>query len=171
MYHHHLARFNYTTYDVRRAQDVINPGTSHRDIILLANPDDSNTRSDHPFLYARVLGIFHINAVYIGGRAPDYNAQRFDVLWVRWFEYDGNRIGSWDNCKLDSVHFPPMATEGAFGFVDPSDVLRSCHIVPAFAKGRVHSDGIGLSCLAHDARDWSHYCVNRCVAFPIFCHI
>ena len=27
MYHHNLARF--TTYDVRRSQDVINPGTSH----------------------------------------------------------------------------------------------------------------------------------------------
>src|SRR6266852_4957057 len=37
IYCHQLARFNYTTYNVRRAQDVINPSTSHRDILLLAN--------------------------------------------------------------------------------------------------------------------------------------
>lgn len=29
LYHHSTARVNYTTYDVRRAQDVINPQTSH----------------------------------------------------------------------------------------------------------------------------------------------
>jgi hypothetical protein len=119
---------------------------------------------DHPFLYARVLGIFHANVIYRGGRVSDYTARRVEFLWVRWFVYDENRSVRWDECRLDSVHLPPMATEGAFGFVDPHDVLRSCHIIPAFAGGRVHSDGVGLSRIARDAEDWSHYCVNRCVA-------
>ncbi|OJA16859.1 hypothetical protein AZE42_09971 [Rhizopogon vesiculosus] len=35
IYHHNLIRFNYTTYDIRRAQDVINPKTPHCNIMLL----------------------------------------------------------------------------------------------------------------------------------------
>src|SRR5262245_15169744 len=66
MYRHHLARFNYTTYDVRRAQDVVNPGTSHRDIMLLANSGAIDSDLDHPFLYARILSIYHVNIIYMG---------------------------------------------------------------------------------------------------------
>jgi hypothetical protein len=158
MYSHHLARFNYTTYDVRRAQDVINSSTSHRDIMLLAKRE---TDTDHPFVYARVLGIFHVNVIYIGEGMLDYDARRVEFLWVRWFEYEGRQSTSWSDLKLDSINFPPMATEGAFGFVDPRDVLRSSHIIPAFAKGKRHRDGIRLSRLANDGHDWSHYCVDR----------
>jgi hypothetical protein len=166
MYRHHLARFNYTTYDVRRGQDVINPGTSHRDILLLAG-DTDDADSDHPFLYARVLGIYHVNVIYTGEGMLDYSTRRVEFLWVRWFEYVGSRSVRWDDLKLDSVRFPPMANEGSFGFVDPNDVLRACHIAPLFKKGTARLDGIGLSRLSNDARDWSHYYVNRCVQYYV----
>lgn len=91
MYQHHLARFNYTTYDVRRAQDIINPGTSHCDVMLLKNSDNTETHLHHLFLYARVLGIYHVNVVYTGMDMLDYKPRRVDFLWVRWFEYDGVR--------------------------------------------------------------------------------
>lgn len=163
MYRHHLARFNYTTYDVRRAQDVINPGTAHRDIMLLANNTDGNGDTTHPFLYARVLGIYHVNVIYTGGSVVDYLARKVEVLWVRWFDYDSDRSVEWADLNLDPIRFLPMADERAFGFVDPKDVLRGCHILPAFARGKARIDGVGLSRLAHDAQDWSRYCVNRCV--------
>ena len=57
-----------------------------------------------------------------------------------------------------------MADEDAFGFVDPGDVLRGCHIIPAFQSGKVHSDGVALSRTAGDSQDWCCYGVNRCVA-------
>ena len=79
IYLHKLARIHYTTYDVRRGQDVINPSMPHRDIMLLAT---TNNDVDHPFLYARVLGIYHANVIYTGGRAPSYQARRFEFLWV-----------------------------------------------------------------------------------------
>jgi hypothetical protein len=164
MYRHHLARFNYTTYDVRRAQDVINPRTSHRDIMLLASTDNASTDLGHPFLYARVLGIYHVNVIYTGEGMLDYNARKVDFLWVRWFEYDGSRSIRWDDFKLDLVRFPPMATEGAFGFVDPRDVLRGCHVIPAFARGKTHLDGVSLSHVVQDAKDWSRYYIGRCLA-------
>jgi hypothetical protein len=161
MYIHHLARFNYTTYDVRRSQDVINPGTSHRDIILLANNADDDGDSSHPFLYARVLGIYHANVIYTGEGSLDYAARRMEFLWVRWFEYDAHRSIAWTDSKLDPVRFLPMSDERAFGFVDPNHVLRGCHIVPTFVKGKARVDGISLSGLVRDGQDWSQYCVNR----------
>ncbi|KIM91270.1 hypothetical protein PILCRDRAFT_1439 [Piloderma croceum F 1598] len=54
-----------------------------------------------------------------------------------------------------------MAKDDAFGFLDPSDVLRGSHIVPAFAKGKLHPDGKGLLHLAQDSSDWIEYYVNR----------
>jgi hypothetical protein len=37
-----------------------------------------------------------------------------------------------------------MANENAFGFIDPADVVRSGHIIPAFAIGKRYADGDGL---------------------------
>src|SRR5882724_2799745 len=79
IYRHQLARFNYTTYDIRRAQDVINPGTSHCDIMMLATRNvETNSEPNHPFMYARVLGIYHANVVYTGEGMVDYQARRFE---------------------------------------------------------------------------------------------
>lgn len=163
MYRHHLARFNYTTYDVRRAQDVINPNTTHCDIMLLAdNSQQTCDETCHHFLYARVLGIYHVNVVYTGKRSLDYTARKVYFLWVRWFKPTGI-AAKWSKLRLDSLSFPPMAQEDSFGFVDPSDVLRACHIMPAFASGKVHSDSISLSRCANDGDDYRRYYVNRSV--------
>jgi hypothetical protein len=50
----------------------------------------------------------------------------------------------WEDRNLDPVHFPPMASKGAFDFVNPMDVLRNCHIIPSFRRGRVHLDGLEM---------------------------
>jgi hypothetical protein len=165
MYRHSLMRFNHTTYDVRRAQDVINPSTSHCNVMLLGqatNTTDSESDDQrHPYIYARVLGIYHVNATYIGPDMIDYRSYRIDFLWVRWYQYMGHRSS---RCSfLDRVCFPPMAEPDAFGFVDPSDVLRGCHIIPQFSQGLRHSDGKGISNCAQDKLDWKFYYINRCV--------
>ncbi|KJA18172.1 hypothetical protein HYPSUDRAFT_205550 [Hypholoma sublateritium FD-334 SS-4] len=54
-----------------------------------------------------------------------------------------------------------MARQDSFGFVDPSLVLRACHILPVFASGKRYADGIGLSTIAGDSNDWKSYYVNR----------
>jgi hypothetical protein len=163
MYKHSLMHLNYTTYDVRRAQDVINPLTSRCNIMLLgeADVDDSTAGEQDPYLYARVLGIYHVNATYIGPGIIDYRSHRIDFLWVRWYQCV-------DECKsrhtsLDRVCFPPMAEPDTFGFVDPDDVLRGCHIIPHFAQGLRHLDGQGVSHCAHDKLDWRFYYINRWV--------
>ena len=157
IYQHRLLRVNYTTYDVHRAQESVNPRTDHRDIILL-----SCQPSTHPFCYARVLGIYHANVIYVGPGFKDYQPRRIEFLWVRWFEVLDHSAG-WDHNSLNSVMFPPMASADAFGFVDPTDVLRCCHIIPAFTDGQVHPDGVSLSRNARDGNDWKRYYVNRWV--------
>ncbi|KAF8235653.1 hypothetical protein L208DRAFT_1224998, partial [Tricholoma matsutake] len=76
--------FHFTTYDVWCGTDIVNPGTSHWNIMLLANDVESSNL--HHFLYAQVLGRYHVNVIYTGPGMRDFEAHRFDFLWVRWFE-------------------------------------------------------------------------------------
>lgn len=153
-------RIRYTTYDVRRKEDIINPRTSHRDILVLANNEDA---SDHPFLYARVIGIFHANVIYTGSvdGVINYRQNKLHFLWVRWFELDPKAVqGGWGSSMLDKVAFPPVEGDNAFNFLDPADVLRGCHIIPSFRSMQQYPDGIGLSERANDSNDWHSYYVN-----------
>jgi hypothetical protein len=161
IYLHNLFRVNYTTYDVRRAQDVINPGTSHHNIMVLAPlPEENDSALADKFRYARVLGVYHANIVYVGPGMLDYQPHRVEFLWVRWYEDVEMRSG-WDARKLDQLQFPSAMDGDSYGFIDPDDVLRCCHIVPVFAKGRLHADGKGLSRCAKDGSDWVRYYINR----------
>lgn len=156
MFRHNILRVNYTTYDIHRKQDTINPMTPHRDVMVIADEEDSER---HPFMYARVLGIYHVNVIYIGPGMVDYRPRRLEFLWVRWFELEAE--GDWSQSKLDIVAFPPMADGSSFGFLDPEDVVRGCHIIPRFSKGRRYVDARGLSRCARDSDDWKSYYINR----------
>ncbi|KAG6908713.1 hypothetical protein DXG01_003558, partial [Tephrocybe rancida] len=169
LYEHNILRLNYTTYDVRRRQDVINPKTDHRDIMLLRWPTAANRDpTKHQYRYARVLRIFHVKAIYHGPMRQERVAHRLDFLWVRWFEMgDGHDLpvsARWseEHLGLDQLKFAPIFDNpDAFGFIDPSDIIRGCHIVPRFCSSQPHSDGKGASGLANDGRDWCTYYVNR----------
>lgn len=160
LYKHNIMRINYTTYDIRRSQDVVHSTTSHCNIMVLADPNTSQGSDLHPFRYARVLGVYHVNVVYVGPGMTDYQPRRMEFLWVRWYQRV-EMIGTvWSACKLDHVRFLPIAEQDAFGFIDPSDVLRACHIVPVFSRGKLHADSKGLSRCARDSADWVTYYVN-----------
>ncbi|KAF7965444.1 hypothetical protein HWV62_43499 [Athelia sp. TMB] len=95
--------------------------------MVLANNED---KSAHPYLYARIIGIFHANVVYTGTVPVDYSPRAVDFLWVRWFEHVDEDSSGWTGSTLDRLRFPTMADEDSFAFLDPRDVLRACHIVP-----------------------------------------
>ena len=87
IYEHSIFKINYTTYDSRRDQDVLNTNTRCRDVMVLARPhDETIPQLSHPFWYARILGVFHANVVYTGAGMRDYAPRRLEFLWVRWFE-------------------------------------------------------------------------------------
>src|SRR5262245_58580215 len=85
MYQHQVMRVNYTTYDVRREEDVINPNTDHCNIMLLSA--DNVGSPTHRYIYARVLGIYHVNVIYVGSGNGVYQEQRMEFLWVRWYSH------------------------------------------------------------------------------------
>jgi len=114
--------------------------------MLLSNSDGK----DHPFSYARVLGIFHANIIYTGPRSKDFLSHQIKFLWVRWFEIVQDCLG-WEQHVPDTIKFLLMANEDTFGFVDLVNVLRACHVIPSFADGQLHPDGIAMSHCANDS--------------------
>jgi hypothetical protein len=115
--------------------------------------DSTSSNSSHPYRYARVIGIFHVNVTH---RADDHSSwsdqQRFEVLWVRWFELDTERRhGGWSTSRLPALTFvedDDRSGLSAFGFVDPKDVIRGVHIIPSFVSDDMWSDATLLPSLA-----------------------
>ena len=60
MYKHDVIRINYTTYNLRCAQDSINVQT-HPYLMTLGHEDREEGTKWHPYWYAKVLRIFHVN--------------------------------------------------------------------------------------------------------------
>ena len=129
LYRHKVLRINYTTYDLRRAQDSLNPRT-HANVMVLAHEDDPQI--SHPYWYARIIGIFHAFVNHRSSPEPVH----MDFLWVRWYGRDvGHRTG-WNTKQLHRVGFVDGNDPQAFGFLDPSLIIRGCHLIPAFDHGR-----------------------------------
>jgi hypothetical protein len=164
IYRHRIMRINYTTYDARRSQDVVNPSTSNCNIMVLQDDSENagnSAASCHHFSYARILGIYHVNAIYVGYGTLDYKPRRIEFLWVRWYQTVDTKTTGWKALKLDRIRFSPMGDVDAFGFIDPSDVLRSCYIVPTFARGRPHMIREDISPCAQNSSDYIEYYLNR----------
>ncbi|KAJ7704598.1 hypothetical protein B0H17DRAFT_921234 [Mycena rosella] len=158
-------RVNFTTYDMRRDQDTINP-RSHPNVMVLSPETTANA---HPFWYARVLGIFHLEVIHIGAESRNGSAQHMEFLWVRWCGgilslFPGYRSG-FQAARLPKIGFVPDIDEYAFGFLDPSLVLRGCHIVPAFDAGRttdlltIHPGEATAARPVGDTDDWVNFYV------------
>ena len=124
-----VLRINYTTYDLRRAQDSLNPRT-HANVMVLAHEDDAEI--SHPYWYARIIGIFHAFVNHHSSPEPVH----MDFLWVRWYGRDVGHRAGWNIKHLHRVGFVDGNDPLAFGFLDPSLIIRGCHLIPAFAHGR-----------------------------------
>ncbi len=162
MYLHKVIRINYTTYDVRRAQDSLNPRT-HSDIMMLSNENDG--AEAHLFWYARIIGIYHVEVFHRipGLSTPMGDPVRVDLLWVRWFGRELSYRGGWSKQRLHRIGFVEDHEDTpAFGFVHPSQVLRGAHFIPAFAHGR--TGGLLPPSISRPKRDkdedWRFFYVN-----------
>ena len=140
IFRHKVLRVNYTTYDLRRAQDSINPRIQgHADIMVLSPENEDKNKDPHPYWYARILGIYHANVRYTGSnRSISRDPQRMEFLFVRWFGRDMTPKAGWKTKRLLRLGFVPGNDETAFGFVDPAQVIRSVHLMPAFAWGHTN---------------------------------
>ena len=163
MYYHSLLRVNYTTYDLRREQDTINPLT-RPDIMVLSHED----MQTHPYWYARVIHIFHVMLQCRDDPSMPFSAPtRMNVLFVHWFCHDINYPSGWDEKRLHRLQFFNQENSSdAFGFLDPESVMRGAHIIPAFGYYRTYellARG-SHACRLQDGEDpnadWKYYYVN-----------
>ena len=119
---------------------------------------------EHPFWYARALRAFQIPTCYLGRRSKNPSFHKMDVLWVRWLGVEPNYSWSFKHARLPKVGFIPDTDEDlAFGFLDPSSVIRACHLIPAFAGGRTAAlmkPGPSLGRLPGETDDWGSSYVN-----------
>jgi hypothetical protein len=166
LYRHKVLRVNYTTYDMRREQDSLNPRT-HADIMVLSHENDA---SAHPYWYARIIGIFHVMVHFSGLSSHpgiEHGARQMNFLWVRWFGRDLTYKSGWKARRLHRIGFMDAEQACAFGFLDPEQVVRAVHLIPAFAFGRT-SDLLAPS-IARPAcdndHDWLYYYVSTYVYF------
>ena len=153
-------RINYTTYDVRREQDTINPNT-HPFVMVKTG---ETTKRAHPFWYAQVLGIFHASAFDTNTESTARSPQRMEFLWVRWLGVDPDHRSGFRHARLPKMGFIPHDDSDAFGFLDPSQVIRGCHLIPAFADGKTSSlmpyQGETVARDPGELEDWTHFYVN-----------
>jgi hypothetical protein len=147
---------HYTTYDLRREYDTINPRT-HCDVMVLSG----ETKPQHAYWYARVLGIYHMNAwLNAEGRVKKH---QIEVLFVRWLAPLSDHRSGMNCARLPKVAFVEESDRDAFGFLDPGQVIRGAHLIPAFASGRGttslrHGKSFARQCGELD--DWEAYYVG-----------
>jgi hypothetical protein len=155
-------RINYTTYDVRRDMDVINPRFTSN--VMVHSPETDANPDAHPYWYARILGVFHAH-IFHEEHSPI--AQRMEFLWVRWYRTEPDHESGQQHARLPKIGFVPEDDNMVFGFLDPSLVIRAAHLIPSFANGRTNSllstTGSTAARLPGETEDWLNYYVGMCV--------
>ena len=77
IYQHKVLHVNYTTYNMQREQDLLNPHM-HANIMVLSQEDDTNA---HPYWYACIIGIYHTFVCYKSSLDPIL----IKFLLIRWY--------------------------------------------------------------------------------------
>ena len=155
-------RLNYTTYDVRRDRDTINPRT-YPDIMVQSPETGSDAQ---PYWYARVIGIFHATVSSSHPDVKDRSPCQMDFLWVRWFRMEpGQYCHGFRHARLPKIGFVESTDKYAFTFLDPAQVIRGTHIIPAFFKGRTSAllpvrKSVARVLDPAETDDWTNFYVN-----------
>lgn len=160
-YRHKIMRVNYTTYDVRRGQDSLS-SRKRSDIMMLSREaNEESSQSSHPFEYARIIGIFHVDVVrkVLGHSMPPVSVE---ILWVRRFRVDTTYSAGFKKKRLHRLEFLPSSDCDAFGFVHPDEVIHGAHLIPAFHYGGTDQLLSGTSLARNDDEkdDYRYFYVN-----------
>ena len=156
---------NYTTYDVRRDRDTINPG--NHNFVMVRSSEDEGGSDMHPYWYAQVLGVYHAFVSTTHSAVRYRSVQRMEFLWVRWLGVEPRYRSGTRYARLPMVGFVEDSDELAFGFLDPSHVIRGCHLIPRFASGRTNTlmsyQGPTAARGSGYTDDWTNFYVNMYV--------
>ncbi|KAH6907235.1 hypothetical protein BKA70DRAFT_1428201 [Coprinopsis sp. MPI-PUGE-AT-0042] len=151
-------RVKYTTYDVRRDEDIIRLQSKPNVMVLETQSHVADQSADDPYRYAQVIGIYHADVMFVGelrDGTRNYHSHRIDFLWVRWFKHASPRGA----LRLQQLQFEDLQSPNAFGFLDPAEVVRGVHLIPCFASGQAKPTK--SICSASERPEWNIYYLNR----------
>ena len=167
-----MLRINYTTYDVRRDGDVINPRT-YPDI-MVKSPETGPQAQ--PYWYARVIGIFHALVSSSHPEVQERSLRPMDFFWVRWFGMEPGRYRhGFGHARLPKIGFVEWTDKYVFTFLDPAQAIRGVHIIPAFSEERTlallpATKSVARDLNPEDEDDWVNFYVNmQVVVLQGFC--
>jgi hypothetical protein len=89
--------------------------------------------------------------------------QHLEVLWVRWLAPLQHHQSGLNHARLPKVAFVDESDPDAFGFLDPGQVIRGAHLIPAFASGRGTGSlryGKSLARPEEELDDWEEHYVG-----------
>ena len=158
---------NYTTYDMRRDFDTINPKT--HPFVMIPSPETE--AGVHPFWYAAVLGVFHADVQHASKHSQDFRFKPMEFLWVRWLGVVPDYHFGRRHAKLPKIGFILDSDKFAFRFLDPSLVARGCHLIPSFVDGKTQSllrtEGPSQGRPETEEDDWANYHVDEVLAAKV----
>lgn len=161
IYCHKVMRVNYTTYDVRRGQDSLS-SRKRSDIMMLAPEKVNGEPSSHPFEYARIIGIFHVDVLHQVPGESKLTTTSIEIIWVRRFRIDTTYAAGFKRKRLHRLEFLPSSNHDAFGFVHPDEIIRGAHLIPAFYHGGTGQflSGVSLARNEDEEDDYRYFYVN-----------
>jgi hypothetical protein len=157
LYEHPILNIKYTSYEIQQEKDIVHIGYGRTGVTVYT----PTTREDQnePWSYANILAVYHVTV----RTASDPEPKTLTVLWVRWMECSMAGLTGPNSRNYSRVSFVPWpGTLGTtFDFVDPSHIIRACHLIPAFNLGRTTT--LLDPSVARDSKgDWTAFYVNRC---------
>lgn len=73
--------------------------------------------------------------VWLNVKGP-IKKHQLEVLYVRWLAPLADHKSGMNHARLPKVAFVEETDRDAFGFLDPGQVIRSAHLIPAFVSHR-----------------------------------
>ncbi|KAG6835741.1 hypothetical protein H0H93_015071 [Arthromyces matolae] len=135
----------------------------HLGLFILENEGDPALQDFYTKLQDHLLGRV-LHPEWSGGPNDDSpsNPVSKEVLWIRWFKYDPTFRSGFEKKRLHRIHFVPSEDSEAFGFLDPDEVIRAAHLIPAFrfepTDQWLHGESVARAEDEND--DWHYFYVN-----------
>ena len=82
-----------------------------------------------------------------------------EFVLVHWYRRDLSYKAGFKRSRLHRLQPMPRTDPDSFGFLDPDDIIRGCHLIPAFAHGFDEEERLpGIA--NNTKRAWNLYYVN-----------
>jgi hypothetical protein len=90
-----------------------------------------------------------------------------EVLWVRRFRRDKSYRAGFMQKRLHRLEFLSSGNDSAFGFLDPDEVIRASHLIPAFRYGPTNEflSGESFGRAPGELDDYRYFYINMCSFF------